>query len=229
KLMFVIGNGYISTAVYDELSASEKAKWTETGIGYGYDYIRNPQVQTNSVPEMRDYHVFVEVISATGSVDSSKWVNFEGYKTVWGFVSAANLAFKADGLEKLVTSSANGSSISVKYDGSGNTHSCYSNDGKWVHVEDTGLRYTESDSITFAVVHGFIGTDVYNAMSDDDKKGWESSGMSYAGYEYQRVPSESVTGYKSDDDKNNLPLYIGIGVGAVVIVGIVAFLFLRKK
>ena len=226
KLYFALGNGYIATAVYNELSDAEKAKWTETGMGWGYDYVRNPQVQPTDVPETKDYHVFVEVIDAAGKVTSSKWVNFTGYKTPMGFVVAGNLAYIENELPLVATQKTSGA-ISIKYDGSGNNCTAYAKDGKWNHTNKTQEEYVEGDAVAFSVVHGYIGIPVYNALSDDEKKNWEESGMTYEGYEYQKVVTEDVDGYKEKKD-SNIALYIGIGVGAVVVIGALAFFLLRK-
>ncbi len=226
-LYFALSNGYISTAVYETLSDAEKAKWTYVNLGYGSDYMRNAQVDVDSTPDKKTYHQFIEVIDETGKVTSSKWYSYDGYETVQGLICFGDIKYANEEVPMVLSISKYGG-VSVSYNGSGNNHMVCVEDGEWVHVTDTAKQYVESDAVAFSVVYGFIGTDVYNALSDEDKENWESSGMSYAGYEYQKVVSESTTGYEEDSNALRNGLIIGgVIVAILVVAGVV--LFMRKK
>ena len=181
-----VQNGYISEMVYSLLPMSEKANWTYVGYGGDYDYMKLLEAKANAYPESMTYYVFVEIIKADGTVETSKWIKFDSDKTAAAFVASANKAMADNGLSKVVLTKS-GTYISVKYDGSGNTHSQYAKNGKWINVSDTTTEYVGNAVLTFAVNHGYIGTDVYNALSDEQKKAWQPGDMGdWPGYEYMR-------------------------------------------
>ena len=224
-----VQNGYISETVYNDLSPeSEKANWTYVGYGGDYDYMKLLEAKANAYPESMTYHIFIEIIKEDGTVESSKWVNFDSDKTAAAFVASANKAFADNGLSKVVLTKSGTTYISVKYDGSGNTHSQYAKDGKWVNVSDTAVQYVGNAVLTFAVNHGYIGKDVYNALSDEQKKAWQPGDMGdWPGYEYMRDCKESTTGYESSSGMG-IGLYIGIAVAVIVVIALAAFFLLKK-
>ncbi|WP_400151490.1 hypothetical protein [Candidatus Methanarcanum hacksteinii] len=70
--------------------------------------------------------------------------------------------------------------VSVKYNGEGST-SCFvgSEDGKeWVKVTKTKEQYQVATYIGLALQNGYISEDVYNKLSDEEKKNWTASSMS---------------------------------------------------
>ena len=227
-LGFAVNYGYIPEATYTALPADEKAKWSETGIGFGYDYMKILDAKTTDVPATKEYNVFVDIIDAAGKTVQTKWVSFESYKTSRGFVEGINLFMPENGLEKVGAkyNDSNGR-VSATYDGAGSNRCYYENEGKWAAIEKSEEDYIKGNAVAFGLDHGWITTAVYNALSDSEQQGWEESGFGDP-YAYYVLIDEPTDGYKSEE-KNNTALYIGIGVAAVVVIAILAFVFLRKK
>lgn len=225
---FAVNNGYISEAKHSALPATEQSKWNLKGFGGDYEYIKLLEAAPTAVPEVKTYHTYVEVINEQGKVDKSKWFTFDGYKDIYGFIGAANLAYAADEDFKDLSISFAGGWASINYK-SGFNGSYVVKDGKWTATADTATEYIASDAIAMVVWHGYIGDTLYDSMTDDEKKNWADSGMGAGDYHYIKVVSESVDGYKSDDKKSNTTLYIGIGVAVVVVLAAAAFIFIKKK
>lgn len=225
---FVVNNGYISTAVYDALSKDAKAAWSETGMGYGYDYVKLPAAKTTDCPETATFHYFAEIINANGKVESSKWVEFESLKTINNIAYNGTVAFKEAGIDKLqLTIGEYG--ISVLYDGSGNASCMYADGNDWKAISDSTKDYINHDTIALSVGHGYISQTTFNALSENEQKDWKSTG--YGGdYEYQKIVTESTEGYKpASSGSNNTVLIIVIVVVAVIVIALIAFFLYKKK
>ncbi len=226
-LSFSLVNGYITEAAY--ANVADKDAWTSTGYGDPWAYMKVPAVKTtdadsHTFPEEYTSHIFVEVIGADGKDTSTKWIEFTTLKTLQSFVANANTAFANNGLSKLTFSSKGW----VTYDGSSSNATYYAKNGEWVAVTDTATQYF-IDSVALAVGNGYISDTVYNALSDAEKKTWMESGMGPGAWAYQKVVSESTTGYEpSKSNNNNTALIIGIVV-VVVILAAGIFFFTKKK
>ncbi len=221
-----VGNGYIGKTVYDALSADAKKAWNDTG--YAGDYQYQKIVDAEMAVDKTAINCFVEKVDEKGKVTESKWVEINAQKTNQSLIYNANKAFDAAGLEELEMSKSK-YGIGVTYDGSGNCSTYYAKDGKWVAVASSSTDYL-NDEIALAVGNGYIGKTVYDALSADEQKAWKDTG--YAGdYQYQKIVTEPVDGYKpaSSDNNNNTGLIIGIVVAVIVVIAIGAFVFYKKK
>lgn len=224
-----LNHGYISKEVYDALGENQKF-WAESGMGEfnpKYAYVKTVlEEKTTDVPkefpEEYTSHIFVEVIGADGKDISSKWIEFRTLKTTKSFAYNANEAFANAGFTDLKFSPK----LWVTYGESKSNSTFYAKDGKWVDVKETGVDYF-NDAVALAVGNGYIGPDVYNALSDAEKKTWKDTGYPGA-YQYIKEISESTTGYKSDDDSNT-GLIVGVVVAVVALLAVGVFFFLRKK
>ncbi len=224
-LAFSLANGYISEATY--ANVADKTVWKSTGWGDPYAYIKAPAAKTtdadtHTFPEEYTSHIFVEVIGADGKDTTTKWVEFTTLKTKQSFIANANTAFANNDLSKLTFSSSGW----VSYDGSSKNATYYAKDKEWAEVNDSS-EYYKNDTVALAVSNGYITKDVYNALSDSDKKTWKDTtwGDPYA---YMKIVDESTTGYEPSKSNNNTALIIGIVVVvAVLAVGI--FFFTKKK
>lgn len=216
-------NGYVSKEVYEEKLA-DNDKWVidPKGMGSYYAY-KMVDVNTTDVPKEFPAeftsHIFVEVIGADGKDVSSKWIEFQTLKTLKSFVANANEALANEGFVDIVF-------LSSGWLKTGINATFYAKDGKWVAVEKTETDYL-NDTIALATGNGYIGPDVYNALSDAEKKTWKDTGYPGA-YQYMKEVSESTTGYKSDDDSNT-GLIVGVVVAVVALLAVGVFFFLRKK
>ncbi len=224
-----LNNGYISKDVYDKLDDDQKKNWSETTMSGSYAYVKSTieakttDADSHTFPEEYTSHIFVEVIGADGKDTSTKWIEFTTLKTLQSFVANANTAFANNGLSKLTFSSSGW----VTYDGGYNNATYYAKNGEWVAVTDTATQYF-IDSVALAVGNGYISDTVYNALSDAEKKTWMESGMGPGAWAYQKVVSESTTGYEPSKSNNNTALIIGIVV-VVVILAAGIFFFTKKK
>ena len=220
-----LGNGFISKEVYDALGENQKF-WAKSDMGEGYPdyaYVKTIlEAKTTDVPKEFPAeftsHIFVEVIGADGKDVSSKWIEFQTLKTLKSFVANANEALANEGFVDVVC-------LSSGWLKTGINATFYAKDGKWVAVEKTETDYL-NDTIALATGNGYIGPDVYNALSDAEKKTWKDTGYPGA-YQYIKEISESTTGYKSDD--GNTGLIVGVVVAVVALLAIGVFFFLRKK
>ena len=215
--------GWINSTQYDALTDAQKAKWQADSMMPGY-YMKKVDAKVTDVPETKTYHVLGKVIKDDLSIETSKWIEFENYKTPEGFVIGANFAFADAGMDK-VKFTIGGDYIGSQYGDSYNNCSYYAKDGKWVAVDDTKAQYVSGDSVAFGFVNGYINGEKYNSLSDDAKKDWKDSGYPDS---YIYVFSDAIDGYKPSSN-NNLVLYIAIGVVAVIAVAAIAFFVFKKK
>jgi len=123
------------------------------------------------------YEVYVEVINANGHVAKTAYVYFESEADNAKFCEAATKAFADAGLAKLeMIYNLEKGSISVKYDGSGNS-ATYVSDGKqWVAVADTTKDYINSNKIGLAVGTGYISEEVYDSLPLVEQVYWQETG-----------------------------------------------------
>lgn len=217
---FAVKTGWIGSAAYDLLTDAQKAKWQEDAMMPGY-YMKKVDVKVTDVPEKKTYHVLGKVIKDDLSVETSKWVEFENYKTIDGFAAGANKAFADAGMDKVkfVGSWAT-------YDGSENNTSVTVKDGKWAYSDNPVADYVTDEAVAFAFQNGYITTEKYNSLSDDGKKEWNSTGWADP-YAYRWNFTDPIDGYKSAN--NNMILYIAIGVVAVIAVAAIVFFVIKRK
>ena len=217
-------NGYISEEVYNKLSADAKNAWVKTEMSGEYQYQKST-IDAALTPEKVKTNCYMETIDEKGKVTGGKWIEINAVRSAQSFIYNANKAFESAGFEGLVMSNSSWG-IGMVYNGSYNLSTYFVKDGKWTIIEDTKTDYL-NDTIAIAI-GGYISTDVYNALSEDAKKDWNTSGMG-SGWEYVKVLSESVDGYKSASSDNNTGLIIGVVVVIVIVVAIGAFVFFKKK
>lgn len=219
-----VNHGYISSAAYSALPATEQAKWQYMGWGDDYDYMKVLDVQPSAAPKAKDYHVYVEVINDSFAVETSKWLNFRGNATPSGFVNAINQALSENELSSF-TFSYDGSYISNDYAGSWNNASYYVSGGEWVDVDDTAVQYVESKALAFAANHGYITTAEYENLDESVKGDWKLT--SYGG---QKLATVAVDGYKEpSSSSDNLTTYIGVGAIGVLVIAAAIFAMVRKS
>ena len=226
---FAVNYGYIDTATYEALTTEQKALWTADpypSAGWEY-YLTAPAAKVSDVPELMERHLYVEIINAEGKVDTTKWIEYDSYKTLDGFISATTLALAANELDKVKATESMYGGVWWTYDGAGLSTSYYAKDGEWKSVEDTTADYVNNDTISLATNHGTISKAVFDALSSDEQKNWKYTEWG-GDYDYAKIITESTTGYKPAE-KNNLVLYIVIGVVAVVAIAAIAFFLMKKK
>ncbi len=222
-IALAVGNGYISKTVYDALSEDAKKAWYDTT--YEGDWQYQKIIDARIVVDKTLINCFVEKVDEKGKVTESKWVEINAQKTNQSLIYNGNKAFAAagfDGLEMSVSSYG----VSVTYNGSMNNSTFYAKDGKWVAVEKTAEDYL-NDEIALVIGNGYISKTVYDALSADEQKAWKDTGYEGA-WQYQKIVSEPVDGYKPASS-DNTGLIIGAVVVVIVVIAIGAFVFFKKK
>ena len=176
----MLGHGYISADVYNALSVDDKASYRETGWGGAYAYIR--------LAEMTDYEIYYQIIGDNGKTTSRDCIKFESPSCDnYYYLDAVNEAFAEKEVPVVFSESTWG--ISVKYDGSG-INACYYynyDTEKYTLIQSTGTQYSGSTLVALMLGHGYISAEIYNALTDDEKAGYEATTMS-GDYAYVKIP-----------------------------------------
>ena len=132
-----------------------------------------------SADDTVEHFLYFELVNADGMVTDSDWIKFTSKADLADFIEQANKAFAYYGYPEIKYTEGK-SLVSVKYNGEGST-SCFvgSEDGKeWVKVTKTKEQYQVATYIGLALQNGYISEDVYNKLSDEEKKNWTASSMS---------------------------------------------------
>ena len=179
SVAFMVGNGYISAEVYNALSDEEKAGYMKSGMTGDWEYMKLPDTVSRTV--------YYEVIGDDGKVVETSSVSFITFATLDSYMLSANAALEGTG----ITFEPSKYGASVKYNGSTNSATYYLSDGEWVQVSKTATQYCGNESVALMVGNGYISADVYNALSDEEKAGYNFTG--YGGdYDYMKLPDISA-------------------------------------
>lgn len=181
SVAFMVGNGYISTEVYNALSDEEKAGYMESGMTGGWEYMK-------LVDSEFKHGIYYEIIGDDGRATDFGTVTFTVTDlSLETFISSANKALEGTG----ITFEPSKYGASVRYNGSANSATYYLSDGEWVQVSQTATQYCGNESVALMVGNGYISADVYNALSDEEKAGYNFTG--YGGdYDYMKLPDISA-------------------------------------
>ena len=172
----------------------------------------------------KTYNVVYENVADDCSIDKIVKMEFDATdKDNAAFAAALNKAFVENGLDITITNT--GSYFSIASATFGKKFSTWftTDGGEWKYTTDTLTEYISAEAIA---LEGGKKSYFYNAEPPADVKDkyWFEEAFNM----WHRLP-ETASDFYKDEKKSNTMLYVGIGIGAVIVVAAVAFLFLRKK